>query len=252
MRTKELLVSGFMLFFSAITFAQSTSLFEKGNELYKAEEYHEAVTTWTKILEDGEHSAALYFNLGNAHYKLNDIAPSIYYYEKALQLAPNDEDIKNNLQFAQNARIDVIEPLPKSVFAKWNASVEGLFTYDQWALTAVSALALFVLLFLVYYFSYAEKRKRLFFVGSMGAVLIAVIAVVMAYNTFGAIEKDMPAIVFSESAEVKSEPNLRSDAAFTLHEGTKVQILDTDSDWVKIELADGKDGWIPATDLKVL
>lgn len=242
----------FILFISALTFAQNTSLFEKGNDLYKKEKYHEAVTTWNKVLENGEHSAGLYFNLGNAHYKLNDIAPSIYYYEKALQLAPNDSDIKNNLKFAQNARIDVIEPLPKSVFAKWNNTLEGFFTYNQWATAAVIASILFVLLFLVYYFSYTEKRKRLFFVGALGAVLVTLVSVVMAYNTFGAIEKDMPAIVFSESADVKSEPNLKSDAAFTLHEGTKVQIVAIDADWMKIQLADGKDGWIPATDLKRL
>ena len=241
-----------ILFFSVTSFAQTSSLFEQGNEHYKAGDYHDAVTVWTKILEDGEHSAALYFNLGNAHYKLNDIAPSIYYYEKALQLAPNDGDIKNNLQFAENARIDAIEPLPKSVFAKWNDTVEGLFTYDQWARAAVIASILFVILFLVYYFSYAEKRKRLFFVGAMGAVFVAITSIVMAYNTFAAINSDRPAIVFSESAEVKSEPNLRSDIAFILHEGTKVQILETDEDWLKIELADGKDGWIPATDLKRL
>src|SRR5690554_7793015 len=74
------------------------------------------IYSWKDILQNDEVSAELYYNLGNAYYRLNQIGPSIYYYEKALQLAPNDADIKNNLAFAENARIDAIEPLPQSIF----------------------------------------------------------------------------------------------------------------------------------------
>ena len=241
-----------VLFLSMTCFAQNGPLFEQGKTLFKAEKYVEAINSWMKILDNKQHSAALYYNLGNAHYKLNNIGPSIYYYEKALQLAPNDSDIKNNLAFAQNATVDDIEPLPKTIFFKWYESLSGVFTFDGWAISVVIFSMSFVLLFLLYYFSYSEGLKRFFFVSSLFAVLFLLATLSMAFSTYNDSEKNQPAIIFAERIEVKSAPSLGSDAAFQLHEGTKVQIIARDGDWMRIEIANGKDGWIPATDLKEL
>ena len=97
-------ISRFILLLSilciSVAMAQNEPLFEQGKQQYKNENYTDAIANWNKILDAGSHSAALYFNLGNAYYKLNQIGPSIYYYKKALELAPNDSDIKNNLSFS--------------------------------------------------------------------------------------------------------------------------------------------------------
>jgi tetratricopeptide (TPR) repeat protein len=241
-----------ILFASFTSIGQNNTLFDQGKELYKNGKYQQAINAWMQILDKGEHSAELYFNLGNAQYKLNHIGPSVYYYEKALQLSPNDSDIKNNLAFAENARIDSIEPLPKTVFSKWYQSVAGLFTFNGWAVLAVVLSLLFVTLFLLYYFSYSEKRKRLLFVGSMLFGLFLIASLTMAFLTYGDYTKNQPAIIFASEIEVKTAPTMGSDIAFTLHEGTKVQISAQDGNWFRITLADGKDGWIPATDLKQL
>lgn len=247
---KVLIVLALVL--SLTSFAQNGPLFEQGKELYKAEKYMDAVNSWIKILENQQHSAALYYNLGNAHYKLNNIGPSIYYYEKAIELAPNDSDIKNNLAFAQNATVDDIEPLPKTIFYKWHSSLSGVLTFNGWAVCVVVFSMSFVLLFLLYYFSFTEGKKRLFFVSSLSMILFLITSLSMAFSTYNDFVKNQPAIIFSESIEVKSEPNLGSEVAFELHEGTKVQIIARDTDWVRIEIANGKDGWIPVTDLKEL
>ena len=146
-----------LLFFLVITcsslvLGQNTALFEQGKEHYKNGKYQEAINSWEKVLINGKHSSSLYFNLGNANYKLNKVGPSIFYYEKALQLAPGDADIQTNLKFAENARIDAIEPLPETVFSKWYVAVSGIFTYDGWAKLAVVGSVLFVVLFLGYWF----------------------------------------------------------------------------------------------------
>ena len=143
---KKLLILG-MLLVSVLGFAQNEALFEQGKENYKNAKFSEAVTNWKKIVDNGQQSAELYFNLGNAHYKLNNIGPSVYYFEKALQLNPNDADIKTNLAFAENARIDVIEPLPKNIFTRWYKNISGIFTYNGWAIVSVIGVSLFVLLF---------------------------------------------------------------------------------------------------------
>ena len=93
---------------AALAGAQDVVLFDQGKENYKGEDYNQAIQDWKTILEHGNHSASLYFNIANAHYKLNEVGPSIYYYEKALQLAPKDRGIKTNLAFAENAKIDAM------------------------------------------------------------------------------------------------------------------------------------------------
>jgi tetratricopeptide (TPR) repeat protein len=237
---------------SGLVCSQNNALFDQGKEHYKNEKFLEAINSWEQVLGNGEHSAELYFNLGNANYKVNNVAPSIYYYEKALQLSPADTEIKTNLRFAENARIDAIEPLPKTIFRRWYEQLAGVFTYEGWAITAVTAAVLFVVLFLSYWFATAAGRKRLFFITSMVSVLVVLVGLVMAYQTYGDVLNDQPAIVFSESIEVKSEPNMGSENTFVLHEGTKVQITAQEDNWVRVLLANGKDGWIPASDIKRL
>lgn len=241
----------FTLLLASLSLAQN-ALFEQGKDRYKDGKYQEAIENWMKIIEKGEHSANLYFNLGNAHYKLNNVGPSIFYYEKALQLDPLDRDIRTNLAFAENARIDAIEPLPKTIFSKWHTAVSGILSVRGWAIAAVTFSMLFVCFFLVYYFSVSERKKRILFAGSMLFLVLLLATLAMAFQVHGESLNDNPAIIFAESTEVKSEPSMGSEAAFTLHEGTKVQIMERDDEWVRIQIVDGKDGWVPGTDLKEL
>lgn len=240
------------IFIGGLLFSQNPLAFEKGKELYKTEDFRGAIDQWMSILDEGSHSAALYFNIGNAHYKLNNIGPSIYYYERALQLDPKNEEILNNLAFAQNATVDAIEPLPQTLFSKWYKSISGLFDYDGWAVVSVGFAILFVALFLFYYYSRSEGKKRIAFTSSFVSLGFMLLTLVMAFYTYNDSRNDRPAIIFAESSEIKSEPTLGSEPAFVLHEGTKVQIIATDGSWLRITIADGKEGWIPEGDLKPL
>lgn len=237
---------------STLTFAQNEKLFEQANIFYNNAKYTEAIENYEKIIENGQHSAELYYNIANAHYKLNHIAPSIYYYEKALQLAPNDSEIKNNIVFARNMTIDAIDKMPEVGFSVWLKNIVNYSTFDGWAKMAVVLMLLFVGLYLVYYFTQTSLRKRLAFIGSMASLLLVFVSLSFAYHNYNLTQKDQPAIVFAKESLVKNEPNLRSNEAFKLHEGTKVQILDTVNNWKKIQLADGKTGWITSEDIKAL
>lgn len=241
-----------ILLLGTISIAQNVALFEQGNTLYNDGNYTEAIEKYQAILDSGKHSAELYFNLGNAYYKLNNIAPSIYYYEKALQLAPNDKDILNNIAFARNMTIDVVDTIPEIGFSKFVKTFTNRLSFDAWAKISVVLVVLFVILFLGYYFSYTSIKKRLAFVGSLAAVVLACSALSLAFHKYNLDKNDKPAIVFAKETQIKSEPNLRSTEAFKLHEGTKVQILDTVNNWKKIKLADGKTGWIVSDDIKAL
>ena len=241
-----------LLSFASFATAQNNILFEEGNELYNQGDYRKALEKYEKILETNQHSAELYFNLGNANYKLNNIAPSIFYYEKALMLNPNDKDIKNNIAFAKNMTIDAIDVVPEVGFAKLLNNGTNVMSYDNWAIFSVIMVILFVVLFLIYFFSYSSNQKRIAFISSVVSITIAVFTVAFAFHKYNLDKLDKPAIVFAKESQVKSEPNLRSNEAFTLHEGTKVQVLDTLNNWKKIKLSDGKIGWISSDDIKLL
>lgn len=242
----------FTFLFSIGIFAQNTAVFEQGNTLYNEGRYAEAIEKYDAVLETENHSAALYFNLANAHYKLNNIAPSIYFYEKALQLAPNDDDIKNNMAFSKNMTIDAVDVIPEVGFSKLIKNASNLYSFDTWAKASVVFVLCFVILFLMYYFAYSTGKKRLAFIGSNVSLLLLVVSLAFAFHKYGLDKNNKPAIVFAQESKVKSEPNARSEEAFRLHEGTKVQILDTVNNWKKIKLSDGKTGWISNEDIKAL
>jgi tetratricopeptide (TPR) repeat protein len=233
-------------------FAQNQSLFDQGNALYNDGKYAEAIDKYIAILESESHSADLYYNLANAHYKLNNIAPSIYYYEKALQLNPDDFDIKNNITFARNMTIDAIEVVPDAGFSRLVNSATNTFSFDNWARIAVALVFCFVVLFLIYYFAYSTLIKRFTFIGSLASLFLVCVTLAFAFHKYNLDKKDNPAIVFAQESKVKSNPNLRSEEAFRLHEGTKVQVIDNYNDWKKIELSDGKTGWVISDDIRLL
>ncbi|WP_242083297.1 SH3 domain-containing protein [Aestuariivivens sediminis] len=237
---------------SLSTLAQNEQLFEEGNTFYNEGQYAEAIDIYKRILDTGKHSAELYFNLANAHYKLNNIAPSIYYYEKALQLSPNDEDIKNNLDFAKNMTIDDIDVIPETGLTKLLNTFTHYLSFDNWAKLAVLFVFCSVILFLIYYFAYSSFKKRLAFISSISSLMLFCISLALAFHKYNLEQKDRPAIIFASECKVKTEPNSRSEELFRLHEGTKVQLLDTINEWKKIKLSDGKTGWVANNDIKAL
>ncbi|WP_209401509.1 SH3 domain-containing protein [Pseudozobellia sp. WGM2] len=241
-----------LFFFGVTASAQNEALFNKATEAYNVGEYQNAINGYLEILDNGEHSAELYYNLGNAYYKLNQIAPSIYYYEKALLLKPNDAEVENNLAYARNMTLDAIDTIPETGLSKIYDNIVGFLSFDQWSYAAVFFMILFVLLYIAFYYFRYSSRKRLAFVTSIVALLISVTSVVFAFLQYNLYKADQPAIVFASESSVKSEPNLRSQEAFALHEGTKVNILEELNEWKKIRIADGTTGWIPSEDIKTL
>ncbi|MCM4154888.1 tetratricopeptide repeat protein [Gramella sp. AN32] len=241
-----------LLFISGCMFSQNEKLFEEGNKAYQQGKYEVAVSKYEQIIDKGEASADLYYNLGNAHYKLNHIAPSIFYYEKALQLKPGDNDIQNNIKFAKNMAIDDIETVEKTGLSEsWNNLVRS-FSFSTWAWLAILFSVLFVAMFLLYYFSGRSVFKRIYFGLSMLAILLCITSVFIGFQQKSSIEDNEFAIVFSEEAEVRDEPNLRGNASFTLHEGTKARLLEDYQQWYKIELANGAQGWIDREHIRKL
>lgn len=239
------------LFVSGL-FAQNEVLFSKATDSYNAGDYGKAIEYYQRIIDNGKHSAELYFNMANAHYKRDEIGPSIYYYEKALLLKPNDPEIKNNLGYAQNMRLDAIENMPETAMTRFYNTIIGKLSFDQWAYLGVTMVILFVLAYLAYYLLNIAIQKRISFIISIIALLLCLASISFAYLQYDSFNSDNPAIIFEREVAITSEPNERSERIFTLHEGTKVNVVEVLNNWMKIRIADGQTGWLPSENLKLL
>ena len=238
-----LFLASFFHFFVALGQEIDTT-FENANAAYNAGQFEKAVMLYKQILETGKHSAELYYNLGNSYYRLNQVGESIFYFEKAKQLQPTDEDINVNSSFAQNMAIDAVEVLPKSQVTQLKDSIIELFSQEGWAYFIVLLAWLLVLFWGLYLWNKIPFIKRTFFVSSLVLALFLIgslfIAVIKSANTADTTY----GILFNEKMEVWAEPNSRAEVLFLLHEGTKVQMLDELQDWQKIRIANGSEGWI--------
>lgn len=246
------IVEIFIFLVITVGFSQGEEAFQRGNSLYNQEKYQDAIDAYKSILDTGQESASLYYNLANAHYKLSNIASSIFYYEKALELEPSDEDIKNNLAFAQKTTIDAIDVIPEGFISRTLKKFTNTLNFDSWAWFSVFCIVVFVVLFILYYTGRSSSQKRIFFMSSWVILIFGVFAVFFAFRQYSFQKNNQFAIIFAQEVVIKSEPNLRSEEVFELHEGTKVQVTETVNDWKKIKLTDGKIGWIPSVDLKEL
>ena len=222
---------------SALTKAEADSAYVRGD-------YQQAIKGYEAMLKQGV-SADLYYNLGNAYYRTENITRAVLNYERALLLSPSDRDIRFNLQMARSKTIDKIVPEQEMFFVTWYRSLINMASVDGWARTALIALALAIVLALVYLFSEPIWLRK---VGFFGAIFL--LALFVASNLFAHQQKQMlvnrrGAIITAPAVTVKSTPASQGTDLFILHEGTKVTVTDASmKQWREIRLADGKEGWI--------
>lgn len=238
----------FVLSFNA--WAQNDSIFNIANEAYADGNYQEAQRLYQSILKADEMSSELYFNLGNTHYKLENLAESIYYYEKALALKPEDEAIINNLRFAERMRLDQFERLPESEVDQGLDRFINFFSVDTWSIIGIVLLAISALAFGVFLFFKQSFIKRLAFGFCLGFFLLSVGAFSLAQTQLDQITNTTYAIIFEDEKTLYEEPNPNSSILLNLHEGSKIKILDEFRSFYKIELPDGTTGWMDVDGLR--
>ena len=246
------LITLICLAIATIGWGQDQDNFDKATTLYQKGDYTQAAAVYSLILKSGKESSALYYNLGNTYYKLNNVPESIYYYEKALQLDPENADAKNNLIFANQMKIDAITPLPKTWVRQLSDGIVGLFSAHTWAVLSIIGVFAFVLSFLLYYFVERTALKRTFFSLMLAFLFFAIGSYTLAHFCHKQVSQTQYAILFDKTVRVFSDANAYSSEVMQLHEGTKVEIIEDAKDWVKIRLVNGKTGWTKVSSLRKL
>lgn len=222
----------------------------EADSAYASGEYQQAIKDYEAHLKQGA-SADLYYNLGNAYYRTENITRAVLNYERALLLSPGDRDIRFNLQIAQSKTIDKIVPESEMFFFTWYRTLVNLMSVDGWARTSLVSLALVIILLLVYLFSDRIWLRKIGFFGGIALLVLFVMSNVFAWQQKQNLLFRKGAIVIVPSVTVKSTPANNGTDLFVLHEGTKVMITDSSmKDWKEIRIADGKEGWIESKQLE--
>ena len=223
---------------------------ENADAEYKKGNYQQAVKDYEELLHAGV-SADVYYNLGNAYYRMDNITRAIINYERALMLSPGDEDIRFNLQLARSKTIDKISPESEMFFVTWYHSIVNSASVDRWAYVAIVSLILALALLMLYFFSATGWQRRVGFYGALLGLIFFVLSNIFAVQQRRQLSERSAAIITSSSASVKKNPKADAAASFVIHEGTKVQITDKSiRDWAAIRLSDGREGWLPLSQME--
>ena len=230
---------------SAVTKAEADSAYVRG-------QYQQAISDYESLLKQGA-SAELYYNLGNAYYRTENIPQAVLNYERALLLSPGDRDIRFNLQIARSKTFDKIVPESEMFFVTWYRAMVNMMSVDGWARTALFAMGLTIILLLVYLFADRLWLRKAGFFGGVALLILFVISNLFAWQQKQDLINRKGAIIFAPSVTVKSTPAANGTDLFILHEGTKVVIIDGSmKDWKEIRLADGKEGWIESKKIRII
>ena len=228
---------------NAITKQNADVEYAKGN-------YQQAIKDYQEILKTGV-SSEIYYNLGNAYYRTDNITQALLAYERALQLSPGDNDIRFNLQYARSKTIDKITPETEMFFVTWYNSLVNFTSVDRWANTAIISIVMALLLILVFLFAPQMWARKSGFYGSAVFLLLFAFANLFAFQQKHELETKQGAIVIAPTVNVKKTPAASGTDVFVIHEGTRVDITDRGmKQWRGIKLADGREGWLKTSQIE--
>ena len=219
-------------------------LWQIANTAYNAGNYAQAEECYTRIVEQGLHSAALYYNLANAHFKQDELGKAMLYYNRALRLRPNDEDIRHNLEYAEQSTKDSIEEIPEFFLKTWIKSLRGALSCTVWSILSLLMLVAALACGLLYLLAQRLSLRKIGFYLMTVTALLFVVTTAFAWSERNMLVERSEAIIMNSAVSIKSSPDRSATELFVLHEGTKVTIGETIDGWAEVRIADGRKGWI--------
>lgn len=171
---KKILIIGMLLLFvSQLSFAATKADADKA---YQENDFNAAIEQYEAILQDGKESAAIYYNLGNSYYKIENIAKAILNYERALLLNPGDSDTRFNLDLAKSKTVDKVTPASEVFIVTWVKSLTNLLSESAWSKLAIASFIFMLIGLLLYIFGKKILFKKVGFIGAVVMLLLCICA----------------------------------------------------------------------------
>lgn len=228
----------------------SSEHWESGNKAYIDGDYNKAIAEYDAILDGGEYSMKLYYNLANAYFKVGSIGKAILYYNKALRIAPSQEDIRHNLAIAEAQTKDRIVAIPEFFINRWLRTLRNTMSCGTWSLLSLLFFGVLLSFMLLFLLASRIRWRKVGFYGALFSLVMFVAVTLFAISSRNDILQHEEAIVMGSAVSIKSSPDRSATDLFVLHEGTKVRIIAEVDEWREIVIADGKKGWVEVKNIE--
>ncbi|MDE6525850.1 MAG: tetratricopeptide repeat protein [Muribaculaceae bacterium] len=233
---------------------------ERADSAYNKENYREAIELYRQSIEQDGKSVTAYYNLGNAYFRNDNPGKAVLSYERALRLDPTDADARQNLEFVRSRIQDKPED-DTAFFARILRDLRNSFTPDVWAWTAFTLFVLLLGAIALYIFSRNVAARKTGFFGGIVVLVLFVYTLTTAYDSMATASSHESAVVTAPSTQLSSAPRAArtaSDKVVAIHEGTKVEIVDsvaTPDDpvspvWYNVKINNGTKAWLRASDVE--
>ncbi len=235
-----------LAFFSLLTQAASLSETKTlADSAYVQGSYEKAVKLYGKLAEQTQ-NAEVFYNLGCAYYRIDDIAHSVLWFERALKLDPSNKDVLFNLELARTKTIDKIVPQHEFILFTYFRSMTNWFSLRTWTIVGLSSFVLMLVSLLFFWGAGSIFMRKVAFSSAVLLLLVSILSNVCALQQKNFKQVHTSGIITTPAVTVKSTPAENGNDLFVLHEGSKVEILDSSlKEWCEVTIADGKQGWIP-------
>jgi tetratricopeptide (TPR) repeat protein len=230
--------------------AQSLSvLADSAQKAYEKQHFQTSISFYEKILNQGNTSASLHYNLGNAYFRTNQLGKAIYNYEIAKKLNPNDEDILFNLRIASAKTVDKIDVKENFFVNTVKSNIYTYFTTNEWAWISILLTASALFFFALYICARNTALKRFGFWSGSLLGIATIVVFIIGFAALHNLQKKSQAVILAQTVQVFNAPNESGKSQFSLHEGTKVNVLETKEQWSSVKLDNGNEGWVKTTEI---
>lgn len=243
----------------AVPVMAANAQIDRANQAYKQELYNEALKLYLQQAEQVGVSSSLYCNIGDTYYRLNDNVHAVLYYERALMLDPSNGDARFNLEFVRG-KMQLPDDAGDSWFTNWVDQTVSRLSSNAWAIIAIVTFLLFLAGVALYLFMDNVTMRKVGFFGGAIVLIISLIANFAAIHVYHKATGGNAAIVMPEKVTLSTaprEPRDKQDEAFTLQQGTRVEIVDSVADkstgkWLQVSTAGGHKAWINSTAIEII
>lgn len=217
----------------------------QADSAYARADYETAVKLYGELAEQNL-TADVCYNLGCAYYRIDDIAHSVLWFERALKLNPSDNDVLFNLELARTKTIDKIIPQHEFILFTYFRLMTNWFSLRTWTIVSILCFVLMLASLLFFWASGSVSVRKLTFSLAIVLLLVTILSNVCAMQQRNFKQTHTSGIITTPAVTVKSTPADNGNDLFVLHEGAKVEIQDSSlKEWCEVSIADGKVGWIP-------
>lgn len=243
------LLSVLLVTFAGVAVADSTAL-KQANDLYANGNYQEASSAFEAILLNDGIAPELYFNLGNAYFKSNELGKAILNYERALRIEPDYADARHNLEFANLKVVDNIAVNDAFFLKKWIDMLVKLRSSNGWFYFGGVVFMLTMISLLLFVFGKTMLVRKSFFYLAIVGLLVSIGAIAFSEIRKQQLLQHNEAIILSGVVVVKSAPDKSGTDLYQLHEGAKVTVISILGDWFEVKPGNGTVGWVEVKHLE--